>query len=47
MHKELEEVIREYNTLKRNRNIIETIESDYFFEFTDTILNYIFTNRTF
>lgn len=41
MNKELVESIKDYNTLKRNKNTIENIEPDYFFEFVDMLLNYI------
>lgn len=41
MSKELEEAIEQYKELKRNKDIIETIEPKYFFEFADTMLNYI------
>lgn len=41
MNKELEETIEDYNTLKRNKNTIANIKSDYFFEFVYLLLNYI------
>jgi len=41
MNKELEEAIQQYKELKRNKNIVETIEPKYFFEFADIMLNYI------
>lgn len=41
MNKELEGVIEDYNTLKRNKNTITNIEPDYLFELVDILLNYI------
>ena len=35
----LEELIKEYKTLKRCRKIIKSIEPDFFFYFVDRILN--------
>ena len=35
----LEELIKEYETLKRYKKIIKSIEPEYFFEFVDRILS--------
>lgn len=41
MNEELEVYIEEYRKLKKNREIINSIDSDFFFDFADTMLNYI------
>lgn len=41
MNKELEVYIKAYKEIKKNREIINSIDSDFFFDFADTMLNYI------
>lgn len=38
MNKQLEEAIKTYNELKRNKEIIENIETNYFLKFAETVL---------
>lgn len=39
MNKELEEIIEAYNELKRHKKIVANIDTNYFFEFAETVLN--------
>lgn len=41
MNKELEVYIEAYKKIKKNREIINSIDRDFFFDFADTMLNYI------
>lgn len=41
MNEELEVYIEAYKKIKKNREIINSIDRDFFFDFADTMLNYI------